>query len=217
MAVEVIKSFVTACPGLLHDTIISDPTFVAELIQIINNDTTTSFFFDVALTPPEITTLDDLLATWSCPGFLISDVVSLGDAGGIILPIVFNTESKAKNKWLSHEGDNSLSSDDTPAIIPFNCKLVGVTFCNEEEKVDTDIEIYQTMKNDNVRNKISTWQIRSARTGHKTNLIEMVFTAGDKIGVYLRDAGAEPEKVIVIIYVQIYELLKEENTESFTT
>jgi len=152
-----------------------------------------------------------------CTGSLVTTSVNLESGEGIILPLTFNHESTAKNKWLSHEGDTGLSSDETPAIIPFSCKLVGMTFSNSKNSVETDVEVYQTPKNSSTRTLDSTWQIRASRSGYKTNVVETIFEAGSKIGIYLRDKGTDPKRVVVILYVQILQLLPEENTEDYTT
>ncbi len=87
MSVEVIKTFTTTCNGVLHDAISTDVAFTAVLEQIVAAGSgTTSFFFDVALSGPESTALDNILASWSCPVVtqitgVFSDALTVKDEG----------------------------------------------------------------------------------------------------------------------------------------
>lgn len=137
---------------------------------------------------------------------------------GPILTFTFSKEATAKNTWLSHEGDNSLTSNKSPAVIPWDCKLVAMTFSNQKPNVDSDIEIY-TAPNGSGSDDVLTyaWPLRNSRVGRKTDFSsEINFKAGDKVGLYLRDAGTDAKYVTVILFLQITSSDTEDFTETYT-
>ena len=48
------------------------------------------------------------------------------------------------------------------------------------------------------------WQIRNARTARKTNFAtDIIFDAGDKIGIYVADQGTDLSSVTVTLYFAV--------------
>ena len=137
---------------------------------------------------------------------------------GPIFTLVFNKEATAKNSWLSHEGDNSLLSNTVPAIIPWDCKMVALTFSNATSDVDADIEIYKALANNGSVNSLTyTWEVRATRTARiSTFSPDIKFNAGDKIGMYINDKGSTAAYVSTIMYLQIINNSTADFIESFT-
>ncbi len=68
MTVLVQKTFSTTCTGDLHQAIQDNVTIVTNLEQIVYaGGATTDFYFANALSGPEDTELDNVLAAWVCP------------------------------------------------------------------------------------------------------------------------------------------------------
>jgi len=135
--------------------------------------------------------------------------------GGISM--VFNYEGAASNRWLSHEGHNGLDSNKTPGIIPWDATLSAITFTNKKDRPKTNIEIYSAPiggGKDEV--KQFTWEIRELRVASKTNFITPVtFNAGDKIAIYLKDAGLDPESVVIKLYLSVDSTENTDNEEKY--
>jgi len=150
----------------------------------------------------------------------ITSEVEVGNAGsgGAIFTLAFNVEATAKNVWLSHEGDNSLSSNKVPGIIPWNCKLVAVTFSNQTSNAGTDIQIHKSLAGAGNATSIShTWEIRGSRLGRKTVFApDVTFAGGDKVGVYLKDQGKDVKYVTVVLYLQITDSVVNDFSESYS-
>lgn len=246
MTVIVTKTFTTICPGELADAIELNVAITPVLEQIIyTGGTTCDFYFATALLPAEDTELDSILASWVCPATETStpeldDLSALDDAAtgptvlwsadqiqaaisassnstGPIIQLSFALErSSIRNRWLSHHGDSSLTSDRSPAIVPFGCTLVGVTFTNRVTGVDQDVQINVSAAGDPPATITTayTQAIRNQRFVADTTMTGVNFNAGDKIGVYLMDQGTNASYVSVILFLQVTDntpALHEEN------
>lgn len=141
-----------------------------------------------------------------------------GTDSGPIFSLVFNKDSISKNTWLSHNGDNSLTSDRSPAVIPWNCRLVAMTFSNQAEAADTDVQIYKADAGAGSSDAlVHTWEIRGSRLARKTIFQpDVTFIAGDKVGIYLKGQGSDVKYVSVLMYLQITDSDTADLTESFS-
>lgn len=107
MAVIVTKTFTTVCPGELKDAINANPSIGPNLEQIVYaGGATTDFYFASALSGPEDTELDSVLAGWSCPSIPTEtgDGV-VNDSGGPDADTMWSSE-KITNDFVNTSGDN---------------------------------------------------------------------------------------------------------------
>lgn len=214
-------------------TVTSTIECIAKLLNDINNDNgivpvcqtirvdaevNLTFTFSAPLSTAEDTQLDTLITNLVCD---ISAVSTTTDQiEGCIFPVTFSYGSSIHNKWLSHPGETSIPSDDTQAIVPFNSKLVGIVFSNKRNNANADIEVHVApFGSGSNESNVLTWQLRSIRSARKTNFSsEILFLAGDKIGIYCKRPGSmkHPKDVVVILYLQITDINSEEQTENYS-
>ena len=150
-------------------------------------------------TPIDQATLDASECAVSIETFSGNEV-TFADTFGQVLEIKFSKSSNAVNAWLSYNG---MPSDDNPSLIPFNGKIVGLSFSNDNTDVSTDMEIYVTPKGSEIPVLKHTWEIRNARKGYNTSIPEIVFAAGSKISIFFKNAGKAPRNVDVSVYQQV--------------
>jgi len=114
---------------------------------------------------------------------------------------VFQYEGSARTRWLSHEGDTSIPSNNTRAIIPWNCTLFGVSYSNQYNNRDVDIEVYKngTASSD----KVFTLEVRNLRWKYKTNISGVNFLPGDRISCRTRDRGDNSNDPVVHLFYKI--------------
>ena len=241
------KPFITTCNAELIDSINSNPAISPTLIQIINDSVNapmdSTFWFTSPLTTAEMATLDVILGAWSCPMTLQDPTevtpmnVSAGSPPGIgevitwngnewiagstslgTFQLVFTRDATSKNVWLSYYGDNSTHSYKIPAVIPWHCKLSGLTFSNERAGADTDVEIYKSNEGaGRTASKIFTWALRDTRIARKTNFSpDITFSPGDKVGIYLKDRGLDVYKVTIVMFFSITLMEESEHTENYS-
>ncbi len=108
----------------------------------------------------------------------------------------FNSGANIKNKWLDIEASN-IPVNDTPAVVPFDAQLLGLTYSNSKDSSTIDIEIYKngTAPGD----KVFTWDINTARYAWKsTGLSGVTFSQGDVFFVFAKGAGGTaPQRPVV--------------------
>jgi len=142
--------------------------------------------------------------------------VNAESAVGGIISLSFSNQGSSTNKWLDYASDTK-PSNENPAIIPFDCNLIGLTFTNENTSPSFNIEIWKSIKGQgSSKSKIFTWEIDSKRAGNKTNFDAISLSAGDKVAVFLRDQGANPQNISIILYLVVSVNNSEENTESWS-
>ena len=137
--------------------------------------------------------------------------------GGGMFTVIFNREGSAKDCWLSHEGDCSNISNQTPAIIPWNCTISAITYTNKYKDSDADISIEVAPYGDGSTNtEKHRLELRDTRSASITNFATPVnFNAGDKVGVYLYDKGKDPKNVVVTLYLTITNTTNTDYTENY--
>lgn len=102
-----------------------------------------------------------------------------GAISGKLADFLFHTSGNTSNKWLGL-GSGSTPSNTLPLIIPQDGQLLWLTFSNEDNNVDIDVEIYV---NGTI---IQTWEVRNKRTGWKTDFVPMNVSQGDRVSCFLR-------------------------------
>jgi hypothetical protein len=123
-----------------------------------------------------------------------------------VLPTFLNN-GLTKNKWLSLDGAMA-SSDSLPAVTAFDSKLAAMTYINNRDNTDVDIEFYSNGV------LVYTWNIRNKRYAYKTDALSGTsFSQGDRISCFAKQVtdhtsnggdgtGTDPTSVIVFINVQ---------------
>ena len=130
----------------------------------------------------------------------------------------FTEAGSASNEFLETNGDGK-NSNATPHVIPFNSKVVAYTLTNSDNDGDTDVEIYRVAEGNGSGPAVlvDTWVLRNVRTARKTNFLsDIVFSAGDKVVVFVRDRGIDPDNVVFKIYLQVTDEVVGENIESWS-
>lgn len=135
---------------------------------------------------------------------------------GALFNLSFEEYGSAVNEWLEHSGDGK-NSDRSPAVIPFPCELRAITFTNSDNDSDTNIQVWKSPVNQgNSREMVYELQLRNTRTGYKNDIIGVDFIPGDKVGIYLEDAGVNPDNVVVTLYFKINNEISGEGTEQWS-
>ena len=107
--------------------------------------------------------------------------------------LAFEKNGTCRNKWLGF--GIGKPSNVTPFVIPGVVQVSALTFVNNNNSVETDIEVY---KNGVL---IHTWEVRNSRWAWTTEgIYELTFVAGDRVGVFLRDRGTDPRNCIVTMH-----------------
>ncbi len=116
---------------------------------------------------------------------------------------MFLDNGSTGNEWLKLYGEN-IPSNQSPYIVPFNSRLVGITYTNKEGGVGSDIEIWvSSLGSGNAKAKVFDWQRNNKRVGYKTDFDPYIeFDAGDKISLYNDDNGKNANDTVVTLYFQ---------------
>jgi len=126
----------------------------------------------------------------------------------------FGHDGAAEDTWVRSIGDVS-SSNEVPYIMPFNSRLISLTFANKKEGAECILEIYALGKNVNEETDVAGVITKNTRLVasiplqgvHAANhvfspdalLTEFNFLAGDKLGIYVREvANAQHAKDVLI-------------------
>ena len=138
---------------------------------------------------------------------------------GPIYSVMFNHDGGSANVWMDLGGGGSMSSDQNPYIVPFRSRLRGITFTNEDNNVDTQVQIRKLNAGDtNTGNEASVfnWSLSNVRVARKSNFASpVIFEPGDKVAIALVDIGDNPSDVVVRLYLEILEYVEEESSENF--
>lgn len=147
---------------------------------------------------------------WSC-------LRKQDEAVGAVFVLPFSTDGNLQNSWLDFTGNNILTNA-TPSVMAFQSKLIALTFSNDSPTVGLDFEIYrtpETVEPTVTQDLLFTWSITNSRTGRRTNFAtDIIFNAGDKIGVFARKTGSAGSNVIITMFMQV---LGSNNEEIFDT
>jgi len=150
-------------------------------------------------------------------------VVTLKSGGGIsslggIHQLVALNKGTKQNKWTCIYGTKGASNEIHPPM-PWKSQLVGLVFYNKERGADVDIEIYVAPEGGGSTpvTQVFKWELDNARVARKTNFsTPIIFDAGDKVGVYFKDAGKNPKDSRCILYFKIIEETEEESKENYS-
>lgn len=108
--------------------------------------------------------------------------VVIGETGqytGKLLDLVYSNTGNAADKWMNL-GNGTLGSNVLPLVMPQNGFLTGLTWINEDDNVDTNVQIYVNGV------LLYTWEVRNKRWGWTTNIGGFFnVLQGDRISVFL--------------------------------
>ena len=128
------------------------------------------------------------------------------NAEGRLFQLEFSYSGAANNHWLDNYR-GSIPSNETPAVIPWDSSLVGLTFTNKIVTGDADFKIYATAEADDPNTTKTlkyTWSVSNMRTARKTNFAGAVtFTAGDKVAIFAADTGDTIQNPVVIMHLLV--------------
>lgn len=188
---------------------------------VINDGDQVSMFFQSSLDSAGIEEMEEILANHVCTDVVVGtepvedptnpDSVR-DDMIGSMYQFYFGDEAKVKNKWLNLCSTWGTSSDASPAIIPWKSRLVGITFSNKKRDVDCNVDVFAGMEDGNgyTDRHILSWELRDVRAARKTDITDnIIFEAGEKVGVFLADKGGDPERPVVTLYFHIMADTKE--------
>ena len=151
-------------------------------------------------------------------GFDSSGNASNATPAAQMFELTFTHLSSIGDDWLQTSGT---PSNETPLLVPWDAKLVGLTYSNKEEGSDIDIEIYKVAENVGA-SPITlefTWDLDDARVARKTSFSPAfaVFAKGDKIAVFARSVvgGVDPSNVRIIMHFIVIAFDETENIENY--
>lgn len=139
---------------------------------------------------------------------------------GGLYQMIFSVNGIIKNAWMDQGADN-VSSNSTMAITLARSKVVAYTYTNARTGVSVDLELYSTPEGVSptvTQTLEDTWSLVSMRSARKSNFpTDIIFEAGDKIGVFSNDVGGTtPNDAIFILFLQYLEENNEEVISNVT-
>jgi hypothetical protein len=145
--------------------------------------------------------------------------VRIGGQGGKLggtFQATFLENGTPRDEWLKQFGEN-IPSNQSPYVVPFNAKLIGITYSNKNSGVDAYIEVWASALGDGLtKTRVFNWHVNNKRLGYKTNFDpDITFDAGDKISIYNEDVGTNANDAVVVLYFQIINTTTNEEWENF--
>lgn len=128
--------------------------------------------------------------------------VRVGDTFQIVFSDGGNT---IKNRWMPQAGNPNTMSNKTPAIVGWESKLVGLQWTNDKNSAECQLQVHGLA--DGGDSVLKHAVDISSRTVYDHNLqTNVVFSAGEKVAVYVKDVpGTEnnPKRAIVTLTFQV--------------
>lgn len=139
--------------------------------------------------------------------------------GSLLQPFFLGEGIITQDRTLTYSDTDLNPSDEVFYLVPFDCKLIGVTYSNNRYDSDCNIEVYRSLRNNDDNKTLEyTFEARDARLALKSNIINgPSFFAGDKITVDLTVQGSRPDDVVTGLYLLTTNMDGYENSESFST
>jgi len=211
------------CPAIFQNEINNDGIITTAIEYIrVDDEVNLTFAFASSISTAEETQLDVLLNAHICirpddggdGGAVDSSddgddnpiATLLSTNFGRIFQYNFYEDGSAKNKWL--EFSDGTGCDETAGVIPWDCKLIAITYSNERKNTDVTLEVRTAPLNSGATDVLAKgWVIVDARTGVQKNFpTDVNFSTGDKVGVYFKHtSGTYPKKPHVSLFFLITE------------
>lgn len=121
---------------------------------------------------------------------------------GTMYCLDFIRQGAAGNSWL-YTGDSGTVTNNTPAVMPFNVKLVSAAIANDTGSRNFDININVIKVGTTAIDRTIVYQVRNARTYTKTDFqtvnTALNISAGDRLAIYCQTQGAAPSDLTVTL------------------
>jgi hypothetical protein len=121
---------------------------------------------------------------------------------GSIYCLDFIRQGASGNTWL-YNGDSGIPSNATPAVLPFNCKLVSAAIASDSGNRNFDINVNVVKAGTTTIDRTIVYQVRNARSYTKTDFqtanTALNLSAGDRLGIYCQTQGAAPSDLAVTL------------------
>jgi hypothetical protein len=126
-----------------------------------------------------------------------------------LIIIEFGTDSDLGNKWLEIFDHHTSTTDKVPAIAEYKLKVVGLTFTNEIDDADVDLEVF--VNGITATELVFTWQLRNMQNAWYSGFAsDVIFEQGDRIAVRgmtpAVGTGDKPKKNVFRMLCRIVEL-----------
>lgn len=107
-----------------------------------------------------------------------------------------NNGNVSDNTWFGYR--ESIPSNTTPIVIPWDSTLVEVSFSNNRTSVDGNVEFYLngTAPGDIFR----TWNFTNVNLVQILDGIADPFTAGDRLALQWDDQGQNPRDAVITLF-----------------
>jgi hypothetical protein len=138
-------------------------------------------------------------------GWNVEDNSPGSSVAAITHQMAFTRNGTFNNSYMSYY-EHCISSNQSPAIVPWKSKLIGISFTNRNYSIDVDVEVLKADANNGTSplTKVLDWELRDVRVASKTSFeSNIVFNTGDKIAIYVRDKGTNPHDGVVVLYLQV--------------
>jgi len=133
------------------------------------------------------------------------EATGIGSIPGKTYQISYGNSGVTSNKWL--EVGHGNPSNQSPHVLPFSSQLIAMTFSNKNPGISCDVEVYVAASGVGASpiTNVITWQLRNVRVGRRTDVIAsgISFTPGQKVAIYVRNQGSNPQDTVVNMYLQI--------------
>lgn len=135
---------------------------------------------------------------------------------GLSYSMFFTENGTAKDEWLGCVEQSNVCNS-TPGVIPFNSKLIAITFSNRKSGVDADIKIWRSPEGNGTGKALAyCWDLTNKRTAWKTNFpSDINFLQGDKVAVYINDDGEDAQSCTVQLILQVTDPSTGEGGENY--
>lgn len=131
---------------------------------------------------------------------------------GLLYELNFVQNGSAQNKDMDQEACN-IPSNETFALVPFNSRLVCLTYSNSQRGSDGRIKLNRAPRNQGANSSlVLDWTLRNTRIAYKTNFNQYLFSAGDKVSMYIEDLGVNSFDPVVKVLMKV---INDNNREEF--
>ncbi len=146
------------------------------------------------------------------------DINVISSVVGQLWTSTFHFSGGPDNKYMQIGKD--LTTSETHFLTAYRSRLKAITVANKRSYSDIDIEFYKVPwlsgTGTTPQNMLLRLQLRDFRIFRKTNFTSNIeIEAGDKLMIYTRKAGDQPEDLHVVMYWQVLEDNSVEQTENY--
>ena len=130
--------------------------------------------------------------------------ITIGETGqftGKLIDFLFISSGNTSDKWLGI-GNGSTASNTLPLIMPQECELTALTFSNQDDNVDMDIQVF-------INGSLHyTWEMRNKRTAWKTDISGAgTIAQGARVSLFMKkftggtDDQTAQDPVVAVFFV----------------